>query len=107
MIARLNWRRVKGRYREIFRAAGIILAFAGIVRLFLPVSHPVGDGVAECGPVISPTPSPYKDIVCSRMLDTAALVAGLLIGLGVVIVALSWLVAFVQARSARARNSSF
>jgi hypothetical protein len=101
MIARLNWRRIRDHYPDIIRAAGVLLGAAGVVRLFLPVNYHVGDGIAECGPVISPKPSPYRDAVCSGMLDTAGLIAGLLIGLGTLVFALSWVLTFVRTRSAR------
>ena len=97
-------RHIRDSYPDIIRAAGIFLGAAGVFRLFLPVSRHVGDGVAECGPVIAPNPGPYRDAVCSRMLDTAGLIAGLLIGLGVLIVALAWVLTIVRKRSARVRE---
>jgi hypothetical protein len=106
MIARLNWRRVRDHYPDIIRAVGVFLGAAGVVRLFLPNNHQVGDGIAECGPVIAPNPGPYRDAVCSGMLDTAALIAGLLIGLGVLIFALAWVLTFVRTRSVRVRKIS-
>lgn len=105
MRARLNWRRMGDHYPDIIRAVGIFLGAAGIVRLFLPVNQHVGDGIAECGPIVAPNPSPYRDAVCSRMLDTAGLIAGLLIGLGTLIFTLACVLTFVRKRSARVRKN--
>lgn len=104
MIACLNWQHIKDRCPDIIRAAGIFLGAAGVVRLFLPVNQHVGDGIAACGPVIAPNLSLYRDAVCSRMLDTAGLIAGLLFGLGVLVVVLAWVLTFVRKRSARVRE---
>ena|SRR5712691_5249002 len=106
MMARLNWRRVRDHYPDIIRAVGVLLGAAGVIRLFLPVSYHVGDGIADCGPVISPNPSLYGDAACSGMRDTAGLIAGLLLGLGVLIFALAWVLTFVRTRSARVRKIS-
>jgi len=104
MAARFNWRRIRDHYPDIIRVVGIFLGAAGILRLFLPVNQHVGDGIAECGPVIALNPNPYREAVCSRMLDSAGLIAGLLIGLGVLIFALAWVLTFVRKRSARVRE---
>ena len=100
MVARLNWRRIRDHYPDIIRAVGVLLAAAGVVRLLMPVTHHVGDGIVDCGPILAPTP-PHGDAVCSTMLDTAGLITGVLIGLGVLIFALAWVLAFVRTRSAR------
>src|ERR1022692_436620 len=107
MIAHLNWQRIRDRYPDIIRAAGIFLVTAGVVRLFLPVNQHVGDGITECGPIIAPNPSPYRDAACSRMLDTAALIAGLLIGLGALTFTLAWVLTSARKRSARVRKFNY
>lgn len=102
----LNRRRVRNHYPDIIRAVGVLLGFAGVIRLFLPVNYQVGDGIAECGPVISPNPNLYSNAICSGMRDTASLIAGLLLGLGVLVFALAWVLTFVRTRSARVRKIS-
>ena len=66
-------------FRWIIGSAGLILGAAGVVRLLWPAYTHAGDGYANCGSVIS---RQYSDISCSHMLGTAALVGGLLAGIG-------------------------
>ncbi len=75
----------KIRLPEILGGIGLLLLFAGILRLVWEISHPLGAGVIDCGSAIS---SPeiggviHGDSTCSAMITTARLIAALLLGCG-------------------------
>lgn len=76
----------KIRRTEIVGGIGLLLFFAGILRLVWEITHPVGAGIIDCGSAIS---SPEIGAVihgaptCSAMITTARLIAALLLGCGV------------------------
>jgi hypothetical protein len=75
----------KIRLPEILGGIGLLILFAGILRLVLEITHPLGVGVVDCGSAIS---SPeiggviHGDPTCSVMVTAARLTAGLLLGCG-------------------------
>jgi hypothetical protein len=75
----------KIRLPEILGGIGLLLLFAGILRLVWEFTHPAGVGIIDCGSAVS---SPeignviHSDSACSVMVTTARLIAALLLGCG-------------------------
>lgn len=75
----------KVRWAHILGGIGLVLLFAGILRLVLEITHPVGVGVIDCGSGISPPEiggAIHGDSTCSAMISTARLMAVLLLSCG-------------------------
>jgi hypothetical protein len=80
---------------EILGGIGLLLLFAGILRLVWEISHPLGLGVIDCGSVVS---SPeigglIHDSACSPMINTARLIAALLLAGGALMFATACILA--------------
>jgi hypothetical protein len=100
----------KIRPTEILGGIGLLLLFAGILRLVWEITHPVGAGVIDCGSAIS---SPeiggviHGDPTCSAMITTARLIAALLLGCGALIFGAACILALRQAlRHSQPRRNS-
>jgi hypothetical protein len=84
----------------ILGGIGLLLLFAGIVRLAWEITHPLGVGVIDCGSAVSAPEIGgviHGDPTCSEMINTARLVAVLLLGCGVLICGTACLVALRRA----------
>jgi hypothetical protein len=72
----------KIRLAQTIGGIGLLLLFAGILRLVWEITHPLGVGVIDCGSAIS---SPeiggviHGDSTCSAMITSARLIAVLLL----------------------------
>jgi hypothetical protein len=90
----------KFRLPAILGGIGLLLLFAGILRLVWEITHSLGVGVIDCGSAIS---SPeiggviHGDPTCSAMISTARLVAVLLLGCGALMFGTACLVALRRA----------
>jgi hypothetical protein len=94
----------KSRLPEIVGAMGLLLLFAGMLRLVWEITHAIGVGVVYCGSAIS---SPeiggviHGDSTCSAKLTTARLVAALLLGCGALMFGTACILALRRSQTRR------
>src|SRR6266700_3756412 len=87
----------KIRLPEILGGIGLLLLFAGILRLVWEISHSLGAGVIDCGSAIS---SPeiggviHGDSPCSSIITTARLIGARLVGCGALTFGTACILAF-------------